>query len=180
MTEDDRVRDLHHGRLHVQGKQHAVFFGLRNLRRQKRNQRVLPHDGRVDDLAGKHGDGVAQLISLAICAVECDPDDVVFGERHREFGGTEVVACHRRNPRPRVRRPSAHRMRIRLGVCLHRRRSTAIRVAFAQHRVDGASLHFVVSDLDRLFLFGLGVVRVIRQGVTLGLQLFNRRHQLRH
>ena len=68
---------------------------------------------------------------------------------------------------------------MRLGVVLDRQRRAAIGVSFAQHRVHGRALDFVVLRLNVFFGRGLRIFRVVRNGVTLGLQFFDRGLELR-
>ena len=56
----------------------------------------------------------------------------------------------------------------------------ASRVALAQHRVDRAALDPVVAGADLALLVGRRIVGVVRQGVAEGLQLGDRRLELRH
>ena len=68
---------------------------------------------------------------------------------------------------------------MRLGVVLDRQRCAAIGVSFAQHRVHGRALELVVLGLDVFFGRGLRIFRIVRNGVTLGLEFFNGGLELR-
>ena len=65
VAEDDRVGDLHHGRLEVHREQHVL--GLRRRQRvdQERPQIGGLHDGGVDDLARQHRERLDQHLPLA-------------------------------------------------------------------------------------------------------------------
>ncbi|CAB4580282.1 unannotated protein [freshwater metagenome] len=68
---------------------------------------------------------------------------------------------------------------MRRGVVLDRQRRAAIGVSFAQHRVHGRALDFVVLGLNVFFGRGLRIFGVVRNVVALGLQFFDRSLELR-
>ena len=78
-------------------------------------------------------------VTVAVGGDVLDPHVAVLVHGHRPLGRAEVAVAHRRHVRSRVRRPRAHRVRMRPGERLHRRGRAAVGVALAQHRVDGAS-----------------------------------------
>ena len=51
VTEDNGVGYLHHGRLHVQGEEHALFAGVVELLGEKGAEGILAHHRGVDDFA---------------------------------------------------------------------------------------------------------------------------------
>src|SRR5262245_49520216 len=71
-------------------------------------------------------------------------------------------------------------MRILSRVLFHGIRHTAIRIAFTQHWIHGASLHLVVAGTNLLFLISRRLVRIVGKRVTLLLKLRNCRLQLRY
>ena len=78
----------------------------------------------------------------------------------------------------RVGAPRTHRVRVLAGVLLDRVRRPAVRVALAQHRVDGRPLDPAVAGAHVALLVGRRVVRVGGDVVALRLQLGDRRLQL--
>ena len=82
--------------------------------------------------------------------------------------------------RLRVLAPCALRVRIRFRVVLYRECNAAIGVAFAQHRVDGATEYLRIARLN--FPFGIvgRLFRVIRHVKALRLQLLDRSDELRN
>ena len=60
VAEDDRVGDLHHRGLHVQREEHALRCGVVDLLREERDERLLAHEGGVDDLTGEQRESVLQ------------------------------------------------------------------------------------------------------------------------
>ena len=77
-----------------------------------------------------------------------------------------------------VRAPCPHLVRVLSRVLLDRERRPAIRVSFAQHRIDGAPFNLVVARLDLLFLVGLRILGIVGKLVALTLQLLDGRFQL--
>ena len=51
VTEDNGVGYLHHGRLHVQGEEHALFAGVVELLGEKGAEGISAHHRGVDDFA---------------------------------------------------------------------------------------------------------------------------------
>ena len=66
VPEDDRVADLHHGRLHVERKENAERLCIANLLAQKSEERVLAHEGAVENLPFEQGEAVLQNCGLAV------------------------------------------------------------------------------------------------------------------
>ncbi len=77
-----------------------------------------------------------------------------------------------------VRLPRPHAMRVLARIILYRQGCPAIGITFTQHRIHRAAFHFVVTRLDIFFFVALGLVGIIGQGITLGLQFFNGGFQL--
>ena len=179
VAEDDRVRDLHHGGLEVGGEQHALFLGAGNLRGEERVQRGGTHHGAVDDLAGQDREGPLEDLDRAVVLDQLDLDVAVGLDDHGLLVGAEVVGGHGGDVGLGLGGPGAHAVRVLPGVVLDRERCAAVRVAFAQHRVDGGALDLVVAGADVRFLVGGGVVRVVRQRIALALKLRDGGLQLR-
>ena len=151
VPEDDRVRDLHHRRLQVQGEQQALLLGVGDLLLQERVERPGAHHRAVDDLALEHRDRALQHGRRAVGGDVLDPQLVVGVHRHAER------SVERKSPSLIVatcERLSFDHAPIECGcfcgVGLHRRRRAPVRVALAQHRVDRAALHAVVGLARRL------------------------------
>ena len=70
-------------------------------------------------------------------------------------------------------------MGVLLGVFLDRFRCTAVGVAFAQDRIDGAARNAAVGCLNFALFVSLWVFWVIWDGVALGLQLGDGGRELR-
>lgn len=179
VAEDDRVGDLHHGGLEVDGEQHVLGLGAGDLRGEELAQGRDAHDRRVDDLAREHRYRLAQHGGGAVVARELDAQRTVLGDDRGLLGGTEVVDAHGGDVRLRVGAPLAHAVRVRLGVVLDRGGGAAVGVALAQDGVHRAALDLVVARADVLVLVGLRVVRVVRERVALRLQLGDGRLELR-
>ena len=72
VAEHDRIGDLHHGRLEVEGQQDAVLLGRLDLLGVERAQRGDVHDRGVDDLAGLESQPFLQDGGRAVVADELD------------------------------------------------------------------------------------------------------------
>ncbi len=179
VAEDDRVGDLHHRGLEVHREQHALGLGTLDLVVQEGAQRVDVQDGRVHDLTGEDRYGLAQHGGGAVGGDVLDAQGAGFGDDGGLLGGAEVVLAHGGDVRLRLGGPGAHAVRVRLGVVLDRGGGAAVGVALAQDRVDGAALDLVVAGADVALLVGLRVVRVVREGVALALELGDRGLELR-
>ncbi len=181
MTKDDRVRDLHHGRLQVDREQnagfHAVDFGLDEVA-----QRRGRHKGRVDNGAFF----VAQpVFQNGLGAIGGGKDDfratgLSGGDGGRFFVGKEIVAGHRGDGGLAVCGPFTHRVRVGLGIFLDGLGGAAVRVAFAQDGVHSRPFDRVVTGADVFFLIRCGIGGVGGDGKALRLQFLDRGGQLRH
>ena len=181
MTEDDRVRDLHHRGLHVQREQQTPVPGVVNLAGQELAECRPAHHRRVDHLTLLQCEAVLENRGFPRRILHHDLHRA--GGRHhvRLLAAEEVSFAHVCHVRLHVAGPLTHRMRIGLGVGLDRRRHTTIRIPLSQHGVDRTAQHPGIPCLDRLFgltlrflgIFG-HVVPVILQFLDGGLQLRNR------
>ena len=168
MAEDDRVADLHHGGLHVEREQHVVGLGFGDLGVEEGNEGRLAHEGGVEDFTGLEWGGFLEDLGRAVGGDELDLHVGGFGDADGLLVGEEVaLAAHRRDGGLRIGGPGTHRVRVLLGVILHRLRCAAVGVAFAQDRIDGGAHDFGVAGLDVLFRVGLRVFREVRQCVAL-------------
>ena len=66
------------------------------------------------------------------------------------------------------------------GIFLHCFRGATVGVPLAENGIHGTSLDLIVIGTNRLFALGLRVIRIIRELVSLGLQLSDRGLQLRN
>ena len=76
--------------------------------------------------------------------------------------------------------PGPHFVWIVLGILFHGDRRATIGIALSQHRVDRAALHLVEFRFDVLFFIGLGIFRVVGNGISLGLQFGHGAFDLRN
>ncbi len=169
MAEDDRVGDLHHGRLDVQRPHHAGFLAVLQGVFEEGAQLVAAHEHAVEHFACLQGELLLDL-DLAVLADELDAHVTGFFHGDRLFAGEEVAAAHVVGVRLRRLAPLAHRMRVLAGIGFDGGRSAAVGVAFAQHRVHGATENLAVT-CARIFLgVGLRVFREVGNVVSQGLQ----------
>ncbi|MCG3774186.1 MAG: hypothetical protein JW395_1003 [Nitrospira sp.] len=179
MTEDLGIRDLHHGSLHMNREQHALLLGIFDLLLQELPQSLLAHEGGVDDFIGLQCHFRLEHSRLAVLTDELD---LRIGRRshgHGLFVGPEIPTLHMADMRLGVGTPSSHLMGMFSGVSLHGERRTAIGVAFAQNRVDGAALNFVVAGLDVLLFIVFRTLRILGKLIALTLQFLDRFLDLR-
>ena len=179
VAEDDRIRDLHHRRLHVQRKEDTLLPRIRDLRFEEGGERLLAHEGAVEhltleqcDTVLEHGDG----------SIGSDVLDACSGRRLQRDRGlvvSEVARIHRGDVRLRVLRPRAQPVRVVARVLLHGAGRAPVRVALAQHGIDSTSLDAVIAGLGVALFVRRRLLRVVRQVVALGLELHDRRFHLR-
>ena len=65
-------RDLHHGGLQVEREEHAVGLGLGDLLAEEGDERLLAHDGGVEDFTGLERGGFLEDLGGAVRADELD------------------------------------------------------------------------------------------------------------
>ena len=97
VTKHDRVRDLHHGGLHVQREQNTGFTAVFHFLFVELAQCLLTHEHRVDDFAGFEGHFLFQNRSFAAFGDEFHTNIARLVQRHRLFAVIEVTAMHVRN-----------------------------------------------------------------------------------
>ncbi len=73
VAEDDRIGDLHHRRLEMDGEEDALSFRLRDLCFEERNERLSAQHGSVDDLTGFERGLLLEHLGGAIDGDELDP-----------------------------------------------------------------------------------------------------------
>ena len=180
MPKDDRVRDLHHGRFHVQREQYAVVFGTGDLLLKEGSQRSLAHKGGIHHFAGFDRNRRTQLGGVSRFVGERDVHLACFGDRDRLLVAEEVAIGHAGHVAVGVGRPFPHAVGVGAGVGLHAAGGSTVGVAFPQHRVHGTAFHRVVTRLEVTLFIGGGVVGIVGQVEALALQLGDRGFHLRH
>jgi hypothetical protein len=171
VTEEDRVRDLHHRGLEVEREQHVLFLGGGDLPLQEGSQGRSAHDGGVEDLAGLEAEGGPQLCHGAVFGHQLDLRLGGAADGDGPLVGPEVAAVHGGHMGLRIRRPRPHRMRVPAGVALHRGGGAPVGVPFPENGVDGAARHLLVAGLDLPLLCRGRLVGVVGKVVPLGLEL---------
>ena len=151
-----------------------------NLRFKECAQLVLTEERSINDVARveldaflEHCHGAAGSDMLNTHCRGCWRGDGAFITK-------EITMRHGGNVRLAVLAPCAHLVRIGACVILDGVRRAAIGVALADHRIHRAALDAVVAGLGIAFDFGLRIIHVSGDGVTLLLQFHDRRLQLRH
>ncbi|MNX83836.1 hypothetical protein D3C86_1156140 [compost metagenome] len=96
------------------------------------------------------------------------------------FAAVEIAGAHVSDVGFGVFGPGAHFVRVLARVVLHRQRCATVGVAFTQYRVHGAALDLVVTRLGVFVGVAGHGFRIVREVVTLSLQLFDRGLQLWH
>ncbi|MNV43355.1 hypothetical protein D3C71_1350660 [compost metagenome] len=171
VAEHDGVRHLHHRGLHVQREHHAGLARVFDFLFVELQQRLLAHEHAVDHFAVEQADLGLEDDGLAALGDQLHLHVTGAVQRHGLFAVVEVASVHVRNMRARGLAPLGHAVRVLACVFLHGLGRAAVRVAFAQHGVHGRADALAVAGLDLFFLVVLGLVRVVGQGVALGLQL---------
>ena len=180
VTEHDGVRDLHHGGFHVQGKHHAGFVRVFDLLFIKNFQRFFTHEHAVNDFTVEQGHFLLQHHGLATLGDQLHFHVTGAVQRNGFFAVVKIAAVHVRDMRARSLAPLGHAVGVLARKLFHGAGRTAVRVAFAQHRVHGRANALAVTGTDFFFSVCFGRFRIIGQGITLGLQLFDGRPQLAH
>ena len=91
------------------------------------------------------GIGARSTVVVPSAATSSTRSDAVRRHHRRALVGAEVAAVHVGHVGLRVRRPGAHAVGVGPGVVLDRGRGPTVRVALAQHRVDGAARDLAVA-----------------------------------
>ena len=74
MTEDDGVRNLHHGGFQVGREQDALVLGPGYLRCQELIKGASAHERAVNNFVGQDGEGILQNCRGAICGNKLNLD----------------------------------------------------------------------------------------------------------
>ena len=180
VAEHNGMRHLHHGGLYMQRKHHAGFERVFDLLLVKLQKRLLAHEHRIDDLAVLQRHLGLKHDRLAAFGDQLHFHVARFVQCHRLLAMVEIAVVHVRDVRTRGLAPFRHAMRVLARVVFHRERRAAVGIAFAQHRVHGTPGTLGVARSDRLLFVRLGALGIVRDLVTLALQLLDRSYQLRH
>ena len=178
LAKHDRVGDLHHGRFQVNRQQHALSLGAFDFSSDERTQGVFAHHRAVENLASLNGSLFFQDGSGTVLGDQLDFHSVSGVDQGSFFAAVEIAGAHVSDVGFGVFGPGAHFVRVLARIVLDRQRCTTIGVAFAQNRVHGAALDLVVTRLGVFVGVAGHGFRVVRQVVTLSLQLFDRGLQL--
>ncbi len=181
VAEHDRIGDLHHGCLEVQGEQYALLFCLLRSFSVELLQLSNLHDRAVEDFAGLQGNFFFDFyIASSVNKLNLDSVSSVHGDRF--FGLVEVTTVHVGNAalggawcRPRLHHP----VRVLLRKLLYRSSSAAIGVAFTQNRVNRGTKNLGETSLQLFFFRSVRFFRVARDIVALLLQFGDAILQLR-
>ena len=67
VAEDDRIGDLHHGGFHVKREeQTSALFASAICAFEKGDERLLPHDGRIENFTGFEGSLSLRTVTVAV------------------------------------------------------------------------------------------------------------------
>ena len=180
VSENDRIGNLHHRGLHVQGEEHPSLPGFRHLLFKELEKGLFAHDGRVEHFAGLEGRLFLEHSDFAIRSDEFDLHRGGLGHGDGLLVGEEVVLAHRGHVGFGLTGPRAHGMRVVAGVLLDGLGSTPIGVAFTEDRVHRTALDLVITCLGLLFFVVLRLFGIVRELVALALQLGDGGFELRH
>mmetsp|Transcript_100269 Transcript_100269/g.223815 ORF Transcript_100269/g.223815 Transcript_100269/m.223815 type:complete len:609 (+) Transcript_100269:182-2008(+) len=178
LPEENGVRDLHHRRLQVQGEKCALLCALELLLVEV-SQGGDVHEAAIDDLPWQQRRlRLEHLCAAGVHELDAHTADLLH---HRRLLALEKVAlAHVCDMAFRIRRVSAHFVGICLGVRLHRRCNTAVRISLPQHRVHRTSQDLAVPRADVVLLLVFRFCRKVRHRKTFALKLRDRGKQLGH
>ena len=173
VAEEDRVRDLHHRGLQVQGQEQALGLGVLDLLLVELAQGLLAHESPGEDFAWQRVQLVFQDFDRPVLADELDLEVGALAHGHGFFVAVEIAAAHVDDPGLGIGLPGAQLMGVLLGEVLDRKRGPPVGVAFAEDGVDGAAQGLGVAGLDLPFLVVLGILGIVGQRIALRLELLD-------
>ena len=97
VTEDHRIRHLHHGCLQVDGEQHVLCLRTADLGAEERVQRLRAQYGAVDNLALQNGEGFLKNGGFTVRRDQLNPQFVVVLKNHRLLVVPEIIRLHCRH-----------------------------------------------------------------------------------
>ena len=182
VTEHDGIGYLHHGRLEVQGEQHAVLLRLFDLLGVELAQGGHVHHRGIDDLALQQRQPLLHDGGLAVGGNELDLHLTRLLDRGGVLARVEVLVAHVDDARlgPGFRPLLHHLVRVLLGELLHRNGRSAVGVALTKYGIDRRAENHGEPLLQSLFGLVLGLFGVVGDVVSLFLQLLDRGLQLRN
>ncbi len=179
MAEHDGVGDLHHRGLKVEGEQDALLLRGGDLLFEEGDEGLLVHDRAVNDFTGLEGsllledlDRCRRLPTNSILTFVASGTVTDFSLEKKSFLPMVPTLVFESGG------PLAHGVGVFTGVFLDGLGRTAVGVALAEDRVDGAALDLVVAGLGFLFSVGFRFRGVVGELVALGLQFGDGRFQL--
>ncbi len=179
VAENDRVGNLHHGRLDVQGPHDARFLAVLQSLLEELTQLLAAHEHAVEDFPFLQRQLFLDL-DLAILADELEAHITGLGHGDGLFAGEEIAAAHVVGVGLRRHAPLAHRVRVLACVGLDCRRGATVGVAFAQNGVHRAAQHLAIAGAHFFFRIGLRVFGVVGNVVAQSLQLGDGSLELRY
>ena len=145
---------------------------------EERVQCLRAQHGAVDNLALENREGFLKNGGFAIRGDQLNPQFIVVLKNRRLLVVPEIVRLHRRHVGLGVLAPFTHCVRVLAGEVLDGLRRATVRVTLAQNRVNGRALDRVVAGASVAFLVRRRLLGVIREFVSSGLKLLNRRLEL--
>ena len=108
LAEDDRVRDLHHGGLHVQGKEESLLPCVGDLMIEKRGESLQAHDAGIKNLPGKKRRCGFENASATVGIDKLDLESSGALSRDGLLPITKISCGHGCDVRLGILRPRAH------------------------------------------------------------------------
>merc|ERR1719233_182049 len=173
VSEDDRVRHLHHGSFHVKGHHQLLVIAVLDLLLKESTESSSVHLGSINNLTSLKCKRFFEDLSCSVSLVQGDLDIASSWHDVALLGTEEISISHGRHDCPlSILLPWSHSRGL-LGILFHWRSTATVRVTFSEDRVHSRSENLGISSLDSFFLSILWVSRVVRYVVTLGLELSN-------
>ena len=119
VTENDRVRHLHHRGFDVQGEHHASFVRVVDFFFVKFVQRFFAHVHAVDHFTIQQGHFFFQHNGFASGGDQLHTHVAGFVQSHGFLAVVEIASVHVRHVRARRLAPIRHRMRVFTRVFFH-------------------------------------------------------------
>ena len=154
VTENDRIRDFHHGRLHVQREQDARSLRSSDLASEEVTQCLSTHESGVEHFTFEESETVLQY---GCTAIRCDQFDLGSGRSRngdRLFVIEEIAGSHARDSGLGIRAPCTHTVWVILSVLLHGTSGAAVGVPFTQNWIHRTPLDLVVGCFNSLLFVG--------------------------
>merc|ERR1719233_580739 len=177
VSEDDRVRHLHHGSFHVKGHHRLLVIAVLDLLLKESTESSSVHLGSINNLTSLKCKRFFEDLSCSVSLVQSDLDIACSWHDVALFAAEEISISHGCNDCSlAILLPWSHcwgPLGNLLGILFHWGSTATIRVTFSENGVDSRSENLGISSLDSFFLSILWVSRIVRDVVTLGLELSN-------